>query len=68
MAKLEKGECDVAPYPAPADIEKLKADPNLNVQEQNSFMESLVYGMGSALGFTLVMVLFAGIRERHSEL
>ncbi len=35
MAKLEKGECDVAPYPAPADIEKLKADPNLNVQEQN---------------------------------
>jgi electron transport complex protein RnfA len=36
----------------------------LNVQEKNSFMQSLVYGMGSALGFTLVMVLFAGIRER----
>ena len=36
----------------------------LNVQEQNSFMQSLVYGMGSALGFTLVMVLFAGLRER----
>ena len=36
----------------------------LNVQEENSFMQSLVYGMGSALGFTLVMVLFAGIRER----
>jgi electron transport complex protein RnfA len=36
----------------------------LNVQEENSFIQSLVYGMGSALGFTLVMVLFAGIRER----
>ena len=36
----------------------------LNVQEDNSFMQSLVYGMGSALGFTLVMVLFAGLRER----
>jgi electron transport complex protein RnfA len=36
----------------------------LNVQEKNGFMQSLVYGMGSALGFTLVMVLFAGVRER----
>lgn len=36
----------------------------LNVQEQNSFVESLLYGFGSALGFTLVMVLFAGLRER----
>ncbi len=36
----------------------------LNVQEGNSFMQSLFYGMGSALGFTLVMVLFAGMRER----
>jgi electron transport complex protein RnfA len=36
----------------------------LNVQEQHGFFESLVYGFGSALGFTLVMVLFAGLRER----
>ena len=36
----------------------------LNVQEQHSFMQSMVYGIGSALGFTLVMVIFAGIRER----
>lgn len=36
----------------------------LNVQEKNGFIESFVYGMGSALGFTLVMVMFAGIRER----
>jgi Na+-translocating ferredoxin:NAD+ oxidoreductase subunit A len=36
----------------------------LNVQEDNGFVESLIYGLGSALGFTLVMVLFAGMRER----
>jgi electron transport complex protein RnfA len=36
----------------------------LNIQEQHSFLESVVYGFGSALGFTLVMVIFAGIRER----
>lgn len=36
----------------------------LNVQQHNSFFESLVYGFGSALGFTLVMVIFAGLRER----
>lgn len=36
----------------------------LNVQESNSFIGSALYGLGSALGFTLVLVLFAGIRER----
>lgn len=36
----------------------------LNLQEENSFMQSLVYGLGSALGFTLVMIIFAGLRER----
>ena len=36
----------------------------LNVQEEHGFSESLLYGFGSALGFTLVMVLFAGLRER----
>lgn len=36
----------------------------LNIQEKHSFAESLLYGFGSALGFTLVMVLFAGLRER----
>ena len=38
----------------------------LNIQESHSFLESLVYGLGAALGFSLVMVLFAGIRERLS--
>lgn len=36
----------------------------LNIQEQNSFLESMAYGIGSALGFTLTMVMFAGLRER----
>ncbi len=36
----------------------------LNVQEHNSFLQSVIYGIGSSLGFTLVMVIFAGIRER----
>lgn len=36
----------------------------LNINEQHSFIDSLVFGAGAAIGFTLVMVLFAGIRER----
>jgi electron transport complex protein RnfA len=36
----------------------------LNIQEEHSFVQSLVYGFGSALGFTLVMVIFASLRER----
>ena len=36
----------------------------LNVQQDNSFLESLLYGFGSAIGFTLVLVMFAGLRER----
>lgn len=36
----------------------------LNVQQENGFFESLLYGFGSALGFTLVLVMFAGLRER----
>ena len=36
----------------------------LNVQEDHGFLYSLLNGIGSALGFSLVMVLFAGLRER----
>lgn len=38
----------------------------LSVQEKSGFMQSAIYGFGSAVGFTLVMVLFAGLRERLS--
>ncbi len=36
----------------------------LNVQEQHGFVESAVYGFGAAVGFSLVMILFAAVRER----
>lgn len=34
MQKLKAGECQVAPYPNPADLPDLKADPNLQVMDQ----------------------------------
>jgi electron transport complex protein RnfA len=36
----------------------------LNSQQENSLLESLLFGFGSALGFTLVLVMFTGLRER----
>jgi len=36
----------------------------LNVQESHGFLESLVYGFGAAAGFSMVMILFAAVRER----
>lgn len=36
----------------------------LNVKENHSFIESAFYGFGAAVGFSLVLVLFAGMRER----
>lgn len=38
--------------------------PLLNVQENHGFVESLFYGMGGALGFSLVLVMFGAMRER----
>jgi electron transport complex protein RnfA len=38
--------------------------PLLNVSLRHNFLESLLFGFGSAVGFTLALVLFAGIRER----
>ena len=36
----------------------------LNVQTRHGFVESGLYGFGAAIGFSLVMVLFAAMRER----
>ncbi|MCW8869461.1 MAG: electron transport complex subunit RsxA [Proteobacteria bacterium] len=36
----------------------------LNVQKQNSLLESAFFGFGAAVGFGLVLVLFSAIRER----
>ncbi|MDM8567399.1 electron transport complex subunit RsxA [Candidatus Halobeggiatoa sp. HSG11] len=39
----------------------------LNVQEKHGFIESATYGFGAAIGFSLVMVLFAAMRERINQ-
>jgi electron transport complex protein RnfA len=36
----------------------------LNINRAHSFMQSLFYGFGAAVGFSLVLVLFAAMRER----
>ena len=36
----------------------------LNINQAHNFIESLFYGLGAALGFSLVLVLFAAMRER----
>lgn len=36
----------------------------LNVNENHNFIESIVYGLGAAGGFSLVLILFASLRER----
>lgn len=36
----------------------------LNVQTEHGFVQSAVYGFGAAVGFSLVLVLFAAMRER----
>ncbi len=38
--------------------------PLLNVSLRHNFLESLLFGFGSALGFSMALILFAGIRER----
>ena len=36
----------------------------LNIQKGYSFLETVVFALGASAGFTLAMVLFAGLRER----
>ncbi len=36
----------------------------LNIQEKHDFIESALYGFGAAAGFSLVLILFASVRER----
>ncbi|KAF7598174.1 MAG: electron transport complex subunit RsxA [Candidatus Dactylopiibacterium carminicum] len=38
--------------------------PLLSVAYQHNFMEALLFGFGGAAGFSLALVLFAGVRER----
>ncbi|WP_163933162.1 electron transport complex subunit RsxA [Paraferrimonas sp. SM1919] len=36
----------------------------LNVNEQHNFIGSIIYGLGAALGFSMVLILFSAMRER----
>lgn len=36
----------------------------ININKEHSFMEATLYGFGAAVGFSLVLVLFAAMRER----
>jgi electron transport complex protein RnfA len=36
----------------------------LNIQQQHSFLQSAFYGFGASIGFSLVLILFAAMRER----
>ncbi len=38
--------------------------PLLNAQQSKTFLESLFFGLGGAIGFSLVLILFASMRER----
>lgn len=38
--------------------------PLLNYQEKHDLLESFLFGFGGAVGFSLILVLFAAIRER----
>jgi len=38
--------------------------PLLNISNKHNFVESLLFGAGSAVGFSMVLALFAGLRER----
>jgi len=36
----------------------------LNIQQDSGFIESAIYGFGAAVGFSMVLILFAAMRER----
>ncbi len=36
----------------------------LNIQQEHNFIQTFLYGFGASLGFSLVLILFAAMRER----
>ncbi|BBU71552.1 electron transport complex subunit A [Fluviibacter phosphoraccumulans] len=38
--------------------------PLINVSQDDGFIASLIFGAGSSIGFSLALILFAGVRER----
>ncbi len=39
----------------------------LNVRQGHGFVESIMYGLGAALGFSLLLLVFAAIREKQEH-
>ena len=39
----------------------------LNVRHSRSFFDSIMYGFGAALGFSLLLIMFAAIREKQAH-
>jgi electron transport complex protein RnfA len=39
----------------------------LNVRHSRSFFDSIMYGLGAALGFSLLLIMFAAIREKQAH-
>ena len=61
---IAKGEAEINQCP-PGGQEGVEALAELlNIGASNSFLQSAVYGFGAAVGFSFVLILFAGIRER----
>ncbi len=43
-AKLKAGECQVMPFPNPADLAAMKADPDINLMQKEGF-ERWLFGL-----------------------
>ena len=39
----------------------------LNTGQDHGFIESVIYGFGAAVGFSMVLVVFAALRESQNE-
>ncbi len=59
FAKLQAGECDVMPFPNPADLDAMRADPNINLLEA----EGLNTGY---LAFNTERAPFTDVRVRQA--
>jgi electron transport complex protein RnfA len=38
----------------------------LNIREEHTFMQTVVYALATAVGFSMALVIMAGLRERFT--